>query len=83
LVPLVEEWVEVYQQSADDEVSEKASVHELILLFVRCCGLSATVDADEAVDVDGVVDTIERLQDESVKVSSSVTAAKMVSSSCS
>lgn len=69
LPPLVEEWVEVYQQTGNDEVSEKASVHELVLFFVRCCGLTANVDEDEAMDVDGVVDTIERLQDESVKVS--------------
>lgn len=69
LQPLIEDWVETYQSTANDEVSEKASIQELVLFLVRCCGLSADVDEDEAVDTDGVLDVIERIQDESVKVS--------------
>lgn len=69
LAPLVEGWVDNYQQTANDETSEKAAVHELVLFIVRACGLSADVDADEAMDVDGVLDVVERIQDESVKVS--------------
>lgn len=69
LAPLVEDWVENYQQTANDDVSEKASVHELILFVIRACGLAAEVDEDEAMDVDGVLDVVERIQDESVRVS--------------
>ena len=47
-------------------------MHELVLFCIRCCGLGATLDEDEAMDEDGMVDTIERIQDESVAVSSSV-----------
>jgi cohesin complex subunit SA-1/2 len=65
----VEDWVENYQQTANDDVSEKASVHELILFVIRACGLAAYVDEDEAMDVDGVLDVVERIQDESVRVS--------------
>ena len=66
---MVEDWVETYQQAANDEVSEKASVHELILFVIRCCGLRSDVDEDEVMDEDGTVDTIERIQDESMQVS--------------
>lgn len=69
LAPLVEDWVENYQQTANDDVSEKASVHELILFVVRACGLATDVEEDEAMDVDGVLDVVERIQDESVRVS--------------
>jgi hypothetical protein len=70
LLPLVEEWVETYQQTAEDETSETASVHELIQFFIRCCGLNADVEEHETLDVDGIVDAIERIQDESMLVSS-------------
>lgn len=69
LQPLVEDWVHAYQGASGDEEAEKAAVHELVLFFVRACGLSADVDENEAMDQDGVADTIERIQDESVKVS--------------
>lgn len=69
LQPLVEDWVHNYQGTAGDEDKERAAVHELILFIVRACGLSADVDENEAMDQDGVVDAIERIQDESVKVS--------------
>jgi len=70
LAPLVEDWVENYQSTANDEVSERAAVHELILFVVRACGLAADVTEDEAMDVDGVLDAVETIQDESVRVSS-------------
>lgn len=69
LAPLVEDWVENYQQTANDETSEKSAVHELVLFIVRACGLSVEVDEDEAMDVDGVGDVIERIQEESLQVS--------------
>jgi len=69
LAPLVEDWVENYQSTSNDDVSEKAAVHELILFVVRACGLAADVTEDEAMDVDGVLDAVETIQDESVKVS--------------
>jgi len=69
LAPLVEDWVENYQTTANDEVSEKAAVHELILFVIRACGLAADVTEDEAMDVDGVPDAVETIQEESVRVS--------------
>ena len=69
LAPLVEYWVENYQTTANDEVSEKAAVHELILFVIRACGLAADVTEDEAMDVDGVPDAVETIQEESVRVS--------------
>ena len=71
LLPLIEDWVETYQETANDEVSERTSVHELVLFLIRCCGLSADLDEDEAMDTDGVVDVLERIQDETVKVGDS------------
>jgi cohesin complex subunit SA-1/2 len=68
LKSLIEDWVENYQSTAGDEVSESSSIQELVLFIIRCCGLSANIDEGEAVDADGVVDTLERIQDESVKV---------------
>ncbi|KAL1409808.1 cohesin complex subunit [Vanrija albida] len=64
--PLVEDWVHTYQGAAGDGDAEKAAVQELVLLFIRACGFGADVDEDEAMDQDGVVDVIERIQDESV-----------------
>lgn len=69
LEPLVEEWIENYQEAANDEVSEKAAVYELVLFFIRSAGLNAAIEEDEAMDVDGVGDVVERIQDESVNVS--------------
>lgn len=68
--PLIEDWVETYQQAANDEVSERAAVQEIVLFFIRCCGLTADIEEGEALDADGVVDVLERIQDDSVKVSS-------------
>lgn len=69
MAPLVEDWVANYQGTANDETSERDAVQELILFFVRASGLGADVTEDEAMDIDGVVDAVERIQDESVKVS--------------
>ena len=69
LRPLIDEWVNTYISTANDEAAEKAAVHEIITFFVRCCGLNADIEEDEAMDADGVIDTLERIQDESVKVS--------------
>ncbi|OCF34452.1 cohesin complex subunit SA-1/2 [Kwoniella heveanensis BCC8398] len=68
LQPLVDEWVEGYLQAAGDEASEQASVAELVLFFLRCCGLNWEIEQAEALDVDGIADVIERIQDESVRV---------------
>ncbi|WVF68116.1 hypothetical protein IAT40_002879 [Kwoniella sp. CBS 6097] len=68
LQPLVDEWVERYQQTAGDEESEQASVAELVLFFLRCCGLNWEIEQAEATDIDGIADVIERIQDESVRV---------------
>jgi cohesin complex subunit SA-1/2 len=68
LQPLIEDWVETYQQTANDEVSERASVHELVLFSIRCCGLSAEIEESEALDADGARDVLETIQDETVKV---------------
>ena len=70
LQTLIEDWVENYQQTAKDEVSERASVHELVLFCIRCCGLSADIEEEEALDADGATDVLETIQDESIKVSS-------------
>ncbi len=59
LQPLIEDWV---------EVSERASVHELVLFSIRCCGLSAEIEESEALDADGARDVLETIQDETVKV---------------
>lgn len=69
LETVVDDWVENYQSSANDEPSERTAVHELVLCLIRCCGINADVDEDEAMDVDGVTDVIERIQDESIRVS--------------
>jgi cohesin complex subunit SA-1/2 len=41
----------------------------LILFVIRACGLPAEITEDEAMDVDGVLDAVETIQDESVRVS--------------
>jgi cohesin complex subunit SA-1/2 len=69
LAPLVEDWVENYQTTTNDDVSERAAVHELILFVVRACGLAADITEDEAMDVDGVPDAVDTIQEESVRVS--------------
>jgi hypothetical protein len=69
LAPLVEDWVENYQTTTNDDVSERAAVHELILFVVRACGLAADVTEDEAMDVDGVPEAVDTIQEESVRVS--------------
>ncbi|GMK54854.1 hypothetical protein CspeluHIS016_0114400 [Cutaneotrichosporon spelunceum] len=66
LEPLVDDWVHTYQGAADDAAAEKAAVHELVLFLIRACGLSADVDEDEAVDLDGTGEAIDRIQEESV-----------------
>lgn len=68
LQPVIEEWVETYQSAANDETSERAAMYELISCVVRCCGVTADVEEDETLDVDGVPDAVERIQDESLKV---------------
>lgn len=69
LQPLIEEWVETYQGTKNDETSEKASVHELVTFFIRCCGLNSEIEEDQAIDLDGVGDSVDDIQTESVKVS--------------
>jgi cohesin complex subunit SA-1/2 len=69
LAPLVEDWVENYQTTTNDDVSERAAVHELILFVIRACGLAADVTEDEAMDVDGVLEAVDTIQEESVRVS--------------
>jgi cohesin complex subunit SA-1/2 len=69
LAPLVEDWVENYQTTTNDDVSERAAVHELILFVIRACGLAADVTEDEAMDVDGVPEAVDTIQEESVRVS--------------
>lgn len=76
LQPLAEDWVQTYQGAAGDADTEKAAVHELVLFFVRACGLGTDVDENEAMDQDGVNDTVERIQDESVNVGSSFAAER-------
>ena len=68
LPPIVEEWVETYQNASGDETSERSAVFELVLFFIRCCGLTSDIQEDEAMDADGILDVLERLQDQSVKV---------------
>jgi hypothetical protein len=70
LNPIVEDWVESYQKAANDEAGEKEAVQELILFVIRCCGLQADVDADEAMDMDGIADAVETIEEESARVSS-------------
>ncbi|EIW69874.1 hypothetical protein TREMEDRAFT_68341 [Tremella mesenterica DSM 1558] len=69
---MIESWIEDYQNSADDETSEKSAVHQLVLLFIRCCGLKSTIEPDESVDQDGIADVLETIQDESVKTTLAV-----------
>ncbi|CAK9785825.1 STAG-domain-containing protein [Cutaneotrichosporon oleaginosum] len=66
LEPLVDDWVHAYQGAADDAAAEKAAVHELVLFIIRACGLSADVDENEAVDLDGTGEAVDRIQEESV-----------------
>jgi cohesin complex subunit SA-1/2 len=66
LQPLVEEWVETYQETAGDEAAERTSVHELVLFFIRCAGLNSALDEDQAMDVDGIQDMVDDIQSESV-----------------
>ncbi|WWC92113.1 uncharacterized protein L201_007067 [Kwoniella dendrophila CBS 6074] len=68
LQPLIDEWVETFQQAAGDEVSEQSSIHELVTLFIRCCGINLDIEQAEATDEDGITDAVERIQDESVRV---------------
>jgi len=44
-------------------------MYELISCIIRCCGVSGDVEEDETLDVDGVADAVERIQDESLQVS--------------
>ena len=60
--------MEAYQASAGDEAAEKEAVHQLVLFLVRCCGLSVNVDEDEAMDMDGIQDVVERIEEESAQV---------------
>lgn len=64
----VEDWVESYQGAAGDEALERDAVHQMVLFFVRCCGLSEDIDEDEAMDIDGIADVVERIEEESAKV---------------
>jgi cohesin complex subunit SA-1/2 len=66
---IVEDWVESYQGAANDEAGEKEVVHQLVLFVIRCCGLQADVDEDEAMDLDGIADAVETIEEESAKVS--------------
>ncbi|WVR08439.1 hypothetical protein IAU60_005494 [Kwoniella sp. DSM 27419] len=68
LQPLVDEWVETYSHTGGDEVSEQASVYELVLFIVRSCGLNCEIEQAEATDADGILDVVERIQDETVQV---------------
>lgn len=68
LEQITDDWIDTYRSSKGKPAAEKAAVQELVLFFIRACGLSADVDEDESMDQDGVGDTIERIQDESVKV---------------
>lgn len=68
LQPLIDEWIETYQQAAGDETSEQKSIHELVVFFIRCCGMATEIEQAEATDDDGIPDVIERVQDESVRV---------------
>ncbi|ODO10375.1 hypothetical protein I350_00970 [Cryptococcus amylolentus CBS 6273] len=68
LQPLIDDWIETYQQAAGDEISEQTAIHELVVFFIRCCGMSTEIEPAEATDDDGIPDTIERIQDESVRV---------------
>ncbi|WRT70504.1 uncharacterized protein IL334_007502 [Kwoniella shivajii] len=70
LQPLIDEWIETFQQAAGDEVSEQASIHEIVTMFIRCCGLNSEIEQAEAIDTDGITDAVERIQDESVRVAS-------------
>ncbi|WWC72404.1 uncharacterized protein I206_106366 [Kwoniella pini CBS 10737] len=70
LQPLIDEWVETYQQAGGDDVSEQVSIHELITLFIRCCGINLDIEQAEATDQDGITGAVERIQDESVRVAS-------------
>ncbi|WWC65419.1 uncharacterized protein I303_108037 [Kwoniella dejecticola CBS 10117] len=70
LQPLIDEWVETFQQAAGDDVSEQVSIHELITLIIRCCGINLDIEQAEATDQDGIQDAVERIQDESVRVAS-------------
>lgn len=65
----MDDWVHAYQGSTDDADAEKAAVHELVVFLIRACGLTADVDGDEAADLDGTGEAIDRIQEESVKVS--------------
>ena len=65
----VEDWVESYQGAAGDEAGEKEAIHQLVLFLIRCCGLSVNVDEDEAMDMDGIQDVVERIEEESAQVS--------------
>jgi cohesin complex subunit SA-1/2 len=65
---MVEDWVESYQGAAGDDAAEKEAVHQLVLFLVRCCGLSVDVDEDEAMDMDGIQDVVERIEEESAQV---------------
>lgn len=60
--------MEAYQASAGDEAAEKEAVDQLVLFLVRCCGLSVNVDEDEAMDMDGIQDVVERIEEESAQV---------------
>ncbi|WVQ85787.1 hypothetical protein IAT38_007954 [Cryptococcus sp. DSM 104549] len=68
LQPLIDEWVETYQQATGDEVSEQTAIHELVVFFIRCCGMSSEIEQAEATDDDGIPDVVERIQDENVRV---------------
>jgi hypothetical protein len=67
--PVVEDWVGISQQAGNDERTERASVLELIQCIIRCCGLKAEFQEAKAVEVHGVLDVIESIQDGTVNVS--------------
>ncbi len=64
------------QSTAEDFIdslrqSPAAAQAELVNLILRCCGCNDSVDADAAVDYDGVVDTLDNFTESLKQVSTS------------
>jgi cohesin complex subunit SA-1/2 len=66
LQSVVEDFLDVYKKSSGPPLAE------LINCVLRACGCNSSVDSDQVLDSDGVVDTLDDLTEEIKKVRSTL-----------
>ncbi|WAQ86538.1 hypothetical protein PtA15_7A264 [Puccinia triticina] len=69
--PTLEDWIEVYQGSGeDDEDAKGQAISQLINFILRCCGCNCSIDKHKALDIDAVTETLDTIQENFKKVPS-------------